>query len=134
MSDRSDNTEKLDCKVSKLPRRKDFLRLRSGKRYSCANFSLQAKKNVDAADQSDCRVGYTVTTKVGNAVVRNRIKRRFRAAVGESFPSFAKSGHDYAVIARSSALDAEFATIVQDLKAALDHVHKNRAKGAGKQK
>ena len=112
--------------LEKLPKREDFLRLRRGARYSANTFTLQAKSR---ADSVKTRVGYTVTTKVGNAVVRNRIKRRLRAAVCQVFPSEAQAGFDYALIARRKAITAEFATIVQDLHRALDHVHANRAKG-----
>ncbi|MEM9279530.1 MAG: ribonuclease P protein component, partial [Pseudomonadota bacterium] len=53
--------------IEKLPARKDFLRLRSGSRYSTSTLTLQAKANTAV---QNCRVGYTVTTKVGSAVVR----------------------------------------------------------------
>ncbi|MEM7216220.1 MAG: ribonuclease P protein component [Pseudomonadota bacterium] len=129
MSDKSPGSVEEEFRVERLPKRADFLRLRSGKRYSCANFVLQG---ISQSQNSNCRVGFTVTTRNGSAVIRNRIKRRLRAAVSEVFPDKAKPGHDYAVIARRNALTADFATIVQDLKHALDHVHMNRAKGAGK--
>ncbi|MEM9331292.1 MAG: ribonuclease P protein component [Pseudomonadota bacterium] len=112
--------------IGKLPKRRDFLRLRSGARMSVPSFTLQAKSR---PDNQKARVGYTVTTKVGNAVERNRIKRRLRAAVSQVFPAAAHKEFDYALIARRNAINAEFATIVQDLHRALDHVHANRAKG-----
>ena len=111
--------------------------MRSGRRFSTENFTLQAisTKTTDAGNSvhgEGCRVGYTVTTRVGNAVVRNRIKRRLRAAVTEVFPEYGRRAHDYALIARRNALNTDFTVIKQDLKRALDHVHANRAKGGGK--
>ncbi len=133
LPDTSQAGSKSVCFVSKLPNRRDFLRLRKGRRFSTPNFTLQAIGADSSTDKSVCRVGYTVTTRIGNAVVRNRIKRRLRAAVDEIFPTHGKAAHDYAIIARREALGADFGVIAQDLKRALDHVHSNKAKGGGKQ-
>ena len=73
-------------------------------------------------------MGFTVTAKLGNAVIRNRIKRRLKAAVRASFPAKSRPGHDYAVIGRRRALSAPFETIVHDLEIALDRVHKHGPK------
>jgi ribonuclease P protein component len=64
-------------------------------------------------------VGYTVTKKVGNAVVRNRIKRRLRAAVAETFPLSASPGHDYVLLARRRAETVPFDALLDELRAAL---------------
>lgn len=61
------------------------------------------------------RFGFTVTKKLGNAVKRNRIRRRLKAAIAELAPSAAKSGYDYVVVARSAAFDRPFAGIRADL-------------------
>ncbi|MEM7068378.1 MAG: ribonuclease P protein component [Pseudomonadota bacterium] len=123
-----------ECLVAKLPDRRDFLRLRSGKRYSTSNFTLQAKPTAEHLVDSErsrhaCRVGYTVTTKVGNAVVRNRIRRRLKSAVSEVFPVKGKPSHDYALIARRKILSQDFAQLKLDLQQALDRIHSKRAKG-----
>ena len=65
------------------------------------------------------RVGYTVTKKIGNAVVRNRLKRRLRAAVREVMPSAAPAGHDIVLIGRSGGLGQEFAKLTRDLARAI---------------
>lgn len=65
------------------------------------------------------RVGLTVTKKLGKAVVRNRIRRRLRAAVREIFPRYAAPGSDYVLIARQAAYDRNFAALLDDMKRAL---------------
>ena len=69
--------------------------------------------------QNVCRVGYTTTKKLGTAVVRNRIRRRLRAAVQEVFPSKAKRDTDYVVIGRYKAISCSFDELKGDLRWAL---------------
>lgn len=88
--------------ISTLKTRADFLRLRNGRKYNAPCFILRVGPS-DMPTQTGARVGYTVTTKCGNAVVRNRIKRRLRALVREIFPEGAKAGQDYIIIARHEA-------------------------------
>ena len=68
------------------------------------------------------RVGFTVSRKVGNAVARNRARRRLRAAVELVMPAHAKDGHDFVVIGRAETLRRPFAALVADLKAALERL------------
>ncbi len=70
-------------------------------------------------DDSLVRVGFTVTRKIGNAVVRNRMKRRFRALVRDIFPDHAVPGADHVLIGRSSGIERDYATLAADLKRAL---------------
>ncbi len=65
------------------------------------------------------RIGFTVTKKIGNAVVRNRMKRRFRALVRDIFPDHAVPGADHVLIGRSSGIERDYATLAADLKRAL---------------
>ena len=65
------------------------------------------------------RIGYTVTKKIGNAVVRNRMKRRFRALVRETFPDHAIPGADHVLIGRSSGIERDYASLAAELKRAL---------------
>jgi ribonuclease P protein component len=67
----------------------------------------------------DCRVGFTVTKKVGNAVERNRIKRRLRAAAREILPAQARCGYDFVLIGRKGTLTRPFADLKSDLVQAL---------------
>lgn len=65
------------------------------------------------------RVGYTVTKKIGNAVTRNRLKRRLRALARTVLPSQGIAGADHVFIGRSGGLTREFAALCVDLSAAL---------------
>ena len=80
-------------------------------------FVLLVRKRGD--DDDLVRVGYTVTRKIGNAVVRNRMKRRFRALVRETFPDHAVAGADHVLIGRSSGIERDYATLAAELKRAL---------------
>ncbi len=78
----------------------------------------------DRRDGDDTvRVGFTVTRKLGDAVRRNRIRRRLKAAVAEVFPERAAAGHDYVLIARRAALTRDYADILDDVKRALLTLH-----------
>lgn len=84
--------------ITTLKKRADFLRLNHGKKFVTDHFILRYAPSGDAMT----RVGYTVTTKCGNAVIRNRIKRRLRALVREH-KELAVPGMDYVFIARADA-------------------------------
>ena len=65
------------------------------------------------------RVGFTVTKKIGNAVVRNRMKRRFRELAREIIPSSGYAGADHVMIGRSGGIEREFSALQTDLTKAL---------------
>ncbi|CAK7191874.1 Ribonuclease P protein component [Commensalibacter sp. Nvir] len=71
------------------------------------------------ADDDWGRVGYTVTKKVGNAVVRNRVKRRLRSVVRESALDFSFCGIDMVLVGRKSTIDRPYSDIVKDFQRAL---------------
>lgn len=68
------------------------------------------------------RVGYTVTKKVGNAVIRNRVKRRFRELARELLPQAGVAGADHVIIGRNSAVERDFGKLRSDLAKALAKV------------
>ena len=74
---------------------------------------------VRPVDEDSIRVGFTVTRKVGGAVIRNRARRRLRAAVETVMPTHAAPGRDYVVIGRAGTVARPFADLVDDLKTAL---------------
>ena len=65
------------------------------------------------------RIGFTVTKKIGGAVVRNRMKRRFRALARELMPTGALSGADHVLIGRSGGVERDFAQLRDELTRAL---------------
>ena len=71
------------------------------------------------------RIGYTVTKKIGGAVVRNRMKRRFRALVRELLPERGVRGADHVLIGRAGGVEREFGLLRAELEKALRKVQKN---------
>ena len=110
-------------RIETLKRRAQFQRVRGGGRYSHLAFVLEGKARTSSGDWNGPRFGFTVTKKVGNAVVRNRIRRRLKAALSELAADHAESSYDYVVVARLQALDHPFADLKSDLKSAFDRVH-----------
>lgn len=68
------------------------------------------------------RIGFTVSRKVGNAVTRNRVKRRLREIARQIVPAHGFAGSDHVLIGRTGAIDREFASLRQDLTRALQRV------------
>ncbi len=104
-----------------IKKRADFLDLNaSGHKFVTSSFILLMLPR--PFDPPRLRIGYTVTKKLGNAVKRNRIKRRLRAAAREVLPQAGLPGHDYVLIARHAALECPFAHLLRDLQFALPRV------------
>ena len=106
--------------MERLKRRADFLAAASGSKAPGAGFLLQAKARDDG---QPVRVGFTVSKRSGNAVERNRIRRRLREIVRLSGPSVMKAGHDYVLIGRRDALTLPFTRMTAELARALNRVH-----------
>ena len=68
------------------------------------------------------RVGFTVTKKIGGAVVRNRMKRRFRALARETLPEHGIPGADHVLIGRAGGVERDYASLAAELKRALKKV------------
>ncbi|MDP2063110.1 MAG: ribonuclease P protein component [Phaeovulum sp.] len=109
-----------------LRKRPDFLRAASARRQSTPGFLLQARKRAEteAAQAQAVRVGFTCSKKVGNAVARNRAKRRLRALAREVLPLGARPGWDYVLVGRAGATaERDFAAMVADLTRVLAQLH-----------
>lgn len=93
--------------------RRDFLRAASqGGKASCGAVLVQVRVR---ADREPLRLGYTTSKKLGNAVARNRARRRLRAAAQQVMPAYAQLPLDVVLIGRSQATEPAFAQLVQDL-------------------
>lgn len=82
---------------------------------------LQALRRSDG--DGAARVGLTASRRVGNAVRRNRARRRLRALAEKVIPLHAKCGHDYVMIARAETADRPFAALVEDLESAMKRLN-----------
>ena len=71
------------------------------------------------------RVGFTVTKKIGGAVVRNRMKRRFRALAREIVPTKGFPGSDHVMIGRGKGIERDFALMRSELAGALDRLRRS---------
>lgn len=106
-----------------MTKRADFLAAAQGRRMALPGFHLQARFRDDGLET--VRVGFTCSKKVGNAVARNRAKRRLREIARLMLPTCAKPGWDYVLVGRRDATAAaDFAQMQSDLKAALGKIHK----------
>lgn len=107
-----------------LVRRADFVAASRARRQSRPGLMLQARDRGEARAPGPVRVGYTCSRKVGNAVARNRAKRRLRAAARAVLPLMGVPGWDYVLIGRPAATAARpFPDLCADLSSALRAVH-----------
>ena len=102
--------------MERLRQRADFLATATGTKAPAAAFVLQARNR---RDQGPARFGFTVSKKVGNAVERNRVRRRLREIVRLSAATRLRAGHDYVLVGRRAALELPFDRITQDFEGAL---------------
>lgn len=98
-----------------LTRRADFLAANNGTRVARPGFVLLARPNGGEGQ----RYGITVTKRIGNAVVRNRMKRRFRALLREALRECGLPDTDHLLIGREGGVEREFALLREELAAAL---------------
>jgi ribonuclease P protein component len=111
-------------KLDHLTRRADFLAAARDVRRVAGVITLELTHTPQALVQKDrLRIGFTASRKVGNAVARNRAKRRLRAAARESLPLSGRAGHDYVLVARSGILTRDFQALLGDIKAAMAAAH-----------
>ncbi|MEM9062175.1 MAG: ribonuclease P protein component [Pseudomonadota bacterium] len=108
-----------------LKKRRDFLACARANRAGSKGLNLQARLRDEAEGaEPGLRVGFTCSKKVGNAVARNRAKRRLRAAASEILPVTGQDGWDYVLIGRPETTIARpFARLLSDLEHCLGRVH-----------
>ena len=98
-----------------IRKRADFLAANRGLRNARVGFVLLTRAN----EGQGKRFGVTVTKKIGNAVVRNRMKRRFRELLRAALPEEGLPGHDHVLIGREGGVERDFAGMREELAAAL---------------
>lgn len=101
--------------LSIMRKRADFLAANRGIRVARPGFVLLARPNAGLGK----RFGVTVTKKIGNAVVRNRMKRRFRELLRAALPAGGLADHDHVLIGREGGVERDFAMMGAELDAAL---------------
>lgn len=122
---------------ARLKIRREFLFVADAGRKAIASTVIVQGREVREGG-AGVKIGFTVTKKTGNSVIRNRIRRRLRAAVAQVVEESAQPGWDYVVIGRPAALDASFDVLLRDLRYALKkvvkspHGEKREPEGRGK--
>ncbi|NVE95770.1 ribonuclease P protein component [Altererythrobacter sp. JGD-16] len=109
-------------KIAVLTRRTDFLAANRGLRIARPGFVLLAQPNSGKGK----RYGITVTKKIGNAVVRNRMKRRFRELLREALPEQGLPDHDHVLIGRDGGIERDFAKLREELSMALGRAREGK--------
>jgi len=122
----------LPAAIDRLKKRSEFLAVAAvNRRWTTPGLVLQARPYPNPQDSTDMpeagpasgavglRVGFTATKKIGNAVKRNRARRRLRAAVDDVLRGTGASGADLVVVARQGTIDRPYDELKNDLKAAL---------------
>lgn len=126
----ADLLRKVLMSYNPLKHRSDFLNVRGGVRWVTPSFILQARTSVEDVtdrqgeeDVNASRVGFTVTKKIGNAVKRNRVRRRLKEVVRQNADLLSKAAVDYVLIARQGAENRQFGVLNEDFRLALRRVH-----------
>ncbi len=120
-----DNAPAASVRLDVLTKRADFQRASRAKRVATPGFILQMRRRRDdEPSESPIRVGFTCSKKDGNAVARNRAKRRLREIARLTLPQSGRPGMDYVFVGRREATAAlPFDQLLADLSRALDTLH-----------
>jgi ribonuclease P protein component len=110
----SESHEKI---IDRLTIRRQFLHVAQGRKATGRFVLLQTRQTADTASAARglTRYGLTASKKVGNAVARNRARRRLRAAMLSLLPIHGQAGNDYVAVARTATITADWAALLDDL-------------------
>ena len=106
--------------LERLRIRPEFLAAAKGEKKPMPGLVLQARVNTN---HNHIRYGLTASKKVGNAVARNRVRRRLRVAAEQILPHSGRSGFAYVLIGRQATLARSFRDLLKDLESALKRIH-----------
>lgn len=114
--------------LGRLKNRAEFLRVRDGRVWRSRSLVLQARRSPAGPLPSGetTRFGFTATKRLGNAVTRNRARRRLKETVRLVASAHARPGYDYVVIARRGAVTQPFDQIQKELRQALEGIHSEK--------
>lgn len=113
--------------IKTLTKRADFVAANAGLRNARAGFVLLTRPN----EGQGMRFGITVTKKIGNAVVRNRMKRRFRELLRAALPTQGLSDHDHVLIGRAGGVERDFHLMADELSLALERARDGKGDSGG---
>jgi ribonuclease P protein component len=113
--------------IVRLTKRAQFLFVRQGLRAGRPTLSVEARRRAEAGAIG---VGFTASRKVGNAVARNRARRRLRQAARSLLGQYGLAGVDYVIVARQAAPDAPWPALLDDLQNALIRLRADFESGA----
>ena len=111
--------------MDRLKKRADFLKAARGVRRVEGAITLETCPS----PLPGIRVGFTASKKIGNAVARNRAKRRLRAAASALLPLLGREGHDYVLVARGTTVARPYQDLLNDITTALKSAHKKLDQG-----
>lgn len=107
--------------MERLKRRQDFVAAARASYAAMPGMVVQMRAR---GDEGPARVGFTATKKIGNAVIRNRVKRRLRELARLQLAAIARPGHDYVLIGRAQSFDRAYADLETDFNSALKRLHR----------
>lgn len=106
--------------MDRIRKRRDFLAAARSTSHATPGVVIQLRNR---RDDAPARIGFTVTKKLGDAVIRNRIKRRLREAARLTMPDIVSPGFDYVLIGRAAGLERPFTGLQNDIRTALKTLH-----------